>query len=54
MMSQKDGKAPGVIRSYRSLQVGILATALFTLFGEAWMADLSNPMWLGMLSFLNK
>ena len=49
MSTSPDHKLPSVVRSEAALWVGILATALFTFFGETWLADLSNPLRYGVL-----
>ncbi|MFQ6024837.1 MAG: calcium:proton antiporter [Acidiferrobacterales bacterium] len=39
----------GVLHSELPLWFGIAALALFTAFGDAWLGDLSNPLWHGFL-----
>ena len=37
------------MQTERLLSVGVASTALFFLFGNAWLADLSNPFWTSFL-----
>ena len=42
-------QAPGILRSEVALWVGALTLVIFTLFGQEWLAELSNPLWFGFL-----
>lgn len=42
-------QAPGILRSEVALWVGALTLVIFTLFGQQWLAELSNPLWSGFL-----
>lgn len=42
-------QAPGILRSEVALWVGALTLVIFTLFGQQWLAELSNPLWFGFL-----
>jgi Ca2+:H+ antiporter len=39
----------GVVRSELSLWFGAATAALFLVFGDTWLMDLSNPLWYGLL-----
>lgn len=39
----------GTFRSELALWVGAVTAALFMAFGDAWLTDLSNPFWYGLL-----
>lgn len=39
----------GVVRSELSLWFGAATAALFLVYGDAWLTDLSNPLWFGLL-----
>ncbi|MFQ5761378.1 MAG: calcium:proton antiporter [Acidiferrobacterales bacterium] len=49
MDSTANDKTPSIAWAELPLWIGILVTVLFTLFGNAWLADLSNPLWSGFL-----
>ena len=42
-------ETPNVLRSELALWIGFLTTAIFTLFGTAWFANLSNALWYAFL-----
>ncbi len=49
MRSSSNHNTPSVLRSELALWFGILTTVLLTVFGQAWLADLSNPLWYSFL-----
>jgi len=38
-----------VLRAEIALLIGALTLVIFTLFGQQWLAELSNPLWFGFL-----
>ena len=45
----QESPIPGVLRTEVALWVGAAIAALFLVFGDGWLADLSNPAWYGLL-----
>ncbi len=39
----------GIVRSELSLWIGVVTAGLFIVFGDVWLADLSNPFWSSVL-----
>lgn len=40
-----------VLWDEKNLILSVITTILFLIFGKEWLADLSNPFWLGFISF---
>ena len=40
---------PNIIRTELALWAGIITTLLFLIFGDRWVADLSNLLWYSLL-----
>lgn len=49
MPTDASHRLPSVLRSEVSLWIGTATTALFLVFGDAWVADLSNVLWYSAL-----
>ncbi|MFQ5935510.1 MAG: calcium:proton antiporter [Acidiferrobacterales bacterium] len=49
MNSPANNKTASILQAELPLWIGILVTVLFMLFGNAWLADLSNPIWYSFL-----
>ena len=49
MPTDASHRLPSVLRSEVSLWIGTATTALFLVFGDAWVADLSNVLWYSLL-----
>ena len=49
MPTDASHRLPSVLRSEVSLWIGTATTAVFLVFGDAWVADLSNVLWYSAL-----
>ena len=49
MTSHSTSPASHPLRAEWPLLFGVASTGLFWVFGKAWLADLSNPLWEGFL-----
>lgn len=48
--SEKNTPFAVVLRDEKTLILSILTTVLFFLYGESWLADLTDPLWFGFIS----
>ena len=49
MKTPTASSAPNALRTEWLLSIGVASTALFLIFGTAWLADLSNAVWMSFL-----